>query len=451
MERVRRTIGAIALTLLACGGNKAPPPEAPSRPVPERLASNSQSASKDSDPGNNLGATRRVQRRKSSLPPPPTLIASVAPSKGFVDTPIAFDASGDHLLYVNGDAADMAQLVEFDPANNREVVRIDISKFTRLPMEVAEVRDGQQYWIRGRVSTGDERHIAAVVDSKGKVLRKWGPATNVERSTYQGEPIVVAYQRSEQTDKENRPVIIHTVEAFSISTGKRIGRPGRLQTDLLGHSKDLDFRVNHWRHAYRTAVGIKGGEYDPKEDQRTPNVEGWYDLVGHAFERTIPIADLLAHAARFQDLEGHDNEYFFVSVARDLSGLVAFENGVGPRAVELPEPLHYYFHQSLVVQHPTEPTQPLYFSFEVDPVNPDAVARKRADEKFLDVYRLASGASVAVRVARLPLDERTSLRWRARSGVLVAGPRHIGFSRGGPKLDWYQMTGDSPTVETPPP
>jgi hypothetical protein len=237
----------------------------------------------------------------------------------------------------------------------------------------------------------------------------------------------------------------HTVEVFSLATGKRIGKRAVMATDLEGYSKKLDFKINHWLFGYTRAVGIKGGEYDRKEDQRSPNVEAWYDVPRATFSKKVAIADLVEHTKLMQVLAQHPNESTFVAIAPDLSGLVYYADGAGPTAIELAEPFRHYLHTSFVAQ-PAQPGQPLFFSLEIDPVHPDAVERKRAEEKWLDLYLLTPGAKRAERVARLPLDDdQPGYRWRARPGRWALIPRHVGFERGGPSILIYETHPPTPS------
>jgi len=159
----------------------------------------------------------------------------------------------------------------------------------------------------------------------------------------------------------------------------------------------------------------------------------------------VAIADLVEHTKLMQVLAQHPNESTFVAIAPDLSGLVYYADGAGPTGIELAEPFRHYLHTSFVAQ-PAQPGQPLFFSLEIDPVHPDAVERKRAEEKWLDLYLLVPGAKRAERVARLPLDDdQPGYRWRARPGRWALIPRHVGFERGGPSILIYETHPPTPS------
>jgi hypothetical protein len=437
---------AACLLLAACGGQqRGDTAPAGSGPVPEHLA-DGDAASAPADGGdgseNPLGQTRKAKDRK---PQDATLLHTLAPVRGFVDSPLAFDAAGGRLIYVNTDAADLCELVVWDLNTKSEVMRVDLKPFTTSPLAVQDVVDGEHFLVLSKGAT-EGSVVGAVMDQKGAATRKFGPATDIVRTQYDGQDAVTVYLREEiaPKKKKDRPMVRHTIEVFALASGKRLGKKAVISTDPEGYSQKLDFKVNHWALGYTRAIGIKGGEYDRKEDQRSPNIEAWYDVPRATFAKKIPIPDLVEHTKRLQVLAQHPNESAFVAIATDLSGLVVYSDGAGPTPIELAEPFRHYLHTSFLPQ-PAQPGQPLFFSLEIDPVHPDAVERKRAEEKWLDLYMVTPGAKRADRIARLPLDDnQPGYRWRARPSRWVLIPRHVGFERGGPSLLIYE-------TRTPPP
>jgi len=433
---------------LGCGGgSRTDTVPGGGGPVPDRLADTGSpeqgSAANDADSDNSLGQTRKAKDRK---PQDATLLHTLTPVRGFVDSPLSFDAAGGRLLYVNTDAAALCELVVWDLNTKTEIMRLDLKPFTTAPLTVQDVVDGEHFLVVAK-GPSEGTVAGAILDGKGTVTRKFGPATDIVRTQYDGEDALTVYQREEIAPKKKKehPSIRHTVEVFALGSGKRLGKRAVVTTDLEGFSQKLDFKINHWTLGYTRAIGIKGGEYDKKEDQRSPNIEAWYDLPRATFAKKIPIADLMEHTKRLQVLAQHPNESTFVAIAPDLSGLILYVDGAGPTPVELAEPFRHYLHTSFLPQ-PAQPGQPVFFTLEIDPVHPDAVERKRAEEKWLDLYMLTPGAKRADRVARLPLDDdQPGYRWRARPSRWVLIPRHIGFERGGASLLIYETRAPQPS------
>jgi hypothetical protein len=437
----------------ACGGTQGgDTAENPTNgQVPDRLAGGDGNAPGPDGEPVTLGGTRTSPRPKDRVPENAVVVQTVAPTRGFIDTPFAFNGAGGRLVYVNTDAAELCEVVVLDLALGTEVMRLSTTAFTTAPLSVADVIDGEHFLIAAHPTPDSDAVAAAVLDRTGKVVRKFGPATDLVRITYDGEDSVVAYHRSEKTPNKGKPEATHTVEVFALATGKRIGKKGVLVTDLAGFSQKLDFRVNHFAEGYTRAVGIKGGQYDKKEDQRSPDVEGWYDIPRATFAKKIPIANVTEHTTRLQILAQHPNESWFATVAQDLSGIVAYTGQSGPTPVELAESFKHYQAKSFVAQPPGVDGA-IYFTLEIDPVHQEAVDRKRAAEKWIDLYRLSAASPRATRVARLPVeDDHPGVTWRARETEWAVLPRHVGFERGGPQLIVYSTrTGASPAAPAVP-
>ena len=74
----------------------------------------------------------------------------------------------------------------------------------------------------------------------------------------------------------------------------------------------------------------------------------------------------------------------------------------------------------------------------VDPVNPAAVARKKADPEYLDVFEL--DGSRAVRRARI-LAVKKKLTWGWAGDTLWVLEKNVGFARGGKALRLFHLDG----------
>ncbi|HLU66784.1 MAG TPA: hypothetical protein VKZ63_10935 [Kofleriaceae bacterium] len=427
-----------ALSLFACGGTQQAAP-ANDRPLPDRLAGGTvaeEPAAQDPAGGddNPLGRTRRLPERG---PEGAALAREITPDRGFIDDPLAFDGAGGRLLYVQADTADLCDLVVFDLAAGAEVARVSLKAFTTAPLAVEDI-DGERFLVRARPATDSEEVVAAVIDRSGAVVKTYGPSTDVVRTSWGGQDAVAVYRRAEKTQRKQQRVV-HTVDLFALASGKRLGRRATIDTDASGYSKKLDFRLNHWAAGYTVAIGIKGGEYNRKKDQRMPDVEGWLDVPRGTFSKRLPITEVIEHTRRMQLLAQHSNRGRFVVVAQDLSGLILHGGEAAPAAVELAEPFNHYLRDSLVVQD-APADRPLFFSLAIDPVHADAVKEKRAVEPWLDLYRLDPGATRAERVARLPIaDGDPGRTWVAAPGTWAVVPRHVGFARGGPSLQIYAV------------
>jgi hypothetical protein len=370
-----------------------------------------------------------------------TLLKEIAPERGFVDDPVRFDGAGGRLLYVHSDAGELCEANLVDLGQGAaDLATIDLAKLTIAPVDVDFALGGDVLFVTYLVGVGDDaRKAAALVERKAdgsaKVVRTFGPATDVALTYHDGAPVVAAYAQTRKRSKKGEWQVKHEVELRALDTGKRVGKKAVLDADETGYVKKLDFRILYWRDGYLRAVGIKGGTWDRKEDQRSPDHEAWFDLAQGIFSKRLAIADLVEHTQLAQLLAEHANESRFLTVKRDLSGVVRFADDA--RAdVALAEPMHHYDPASLRYQR--TPDGGFYFSLTIDPVNPDAVARQKAEPKWLDLYRLGAGATQAERVARLLVGDRP-VAWVASAGHVAVLYKHKGFSRGGKRLLLYRL------------
>jgi hypothetical protein len=357
-----------------------------------------------------------------------TLVKSVVPEHGFIDDPFAFDGAGGRLAYVSADAASHAEIIVLDLAQRAQLMSVDISAFTTAPIEIEFALAGDHFFVIEQPGkTGPKR--AALMSASGKIVRTFGPADDIVRAVVADQAAVVLYTTSEARAKRRPKFVQHTVEVRGLATGKRIGKRTTLSTDLTGHSKQLDFTFRYWANGYTSAVGIKGGTWDRREDQRSPDAEGWYDMPTRKFSRQMKIENVVDHTKRMQELSGHPNESAFLEVAQDLSGIRLVSEDKPTASVSLDIPFHRYDRTTLRYRRSADGG--FLFPLAVDPVNPDAVARKRADKVWLDLYELAPGATKAKRRARLHLADKRDVMWRATNRYWAVVPRHVGFDRGG--------------------
>lgn len=344
------------------------------------------------------------------------------PANGFVDDPFAIDGGGGRLLYLTSTPEGAVSAVLYDLSQHARLLSVPIDRWIKRPVYVAFGDD--RLVVVGLED--DKRERAVVIDRRGKVARKLGPATRIRVAEYEGTLVAAIYNR--------RPgrggTTVHQVEARSLATGRRINRRGSLVLDASGRDKKRELVVNHWRSEHLIAVGVKDGVYDRGEDQRMPDFNVHWDMTRAAVVKRTEIKDLLKHRRRQLELATHSNKDRFITASRDRKLLTA-TSPEGKREVKLAEALDHYDPDTLVFH---EHGDKLYFSMQIDPVHPDAARKRLAVRPWLDLYELADGATRAVRKARLMPEKSRKLRWRAAPDVWVVAPAHRGFDRGGPEL-----------------
>lgn len=368
------------------------------------------------------------------------LVKRAAPA-GFIDDVITAD--DQRLAYVLADASTKAELHVLTVATQEDTV-VDLASITLHP--VALRLAGKRVFVVGQQEDGNQ--VAALVEltatSKtrpaGTAVYKLGPAKDITLITRDGKPRV-AVHRVTPTATGTR----HDVELVALETGRRTNAGRPLELDGNDANKKLDFRLNHWSDGFTLAHGIKGGEWDKKEDQRSPDIEATFDLVTGKIVRPTKIDNLFEQRKRYQALaEAHDR-VDFLRMAWDNSAVQIWHAGA-PVTVALDQPITNYDPTSL--QGLVAADGSAWFILKIDPVNPDAVARKKADPEYVDVFQ-ATADGKAIRRARVL---ETGLRVRfGVPGLENGGPapaaasrfwlleRSKGFERGGKAVTLFQL------------
>ncbi len=358
-----------------------------------------------------------------------TEVVKLTATGGFVDDPIAADDT--RLAYVVADAANKAELHVYTHATKAEVV-IDLAAVTLTPIELAFV--GKRLLVIGRTDNGS--HMAALVEldpkAKKPVVYKLAPAVDMSIITRDGAKRLAVHRVGSGANGAIR----HDVELVSLESGKRVGAARSLEIAEDGTNAKLGFRVNHWSDGYSKAHGIKQGEWDRKENERAPDFETTYDLVTGKFVDKQKIGDLFEQRRRFQTLaaEGTNGRTDIIRMNWDNATVQLWRAGK-LRTIELDQAITQYDPGSL--QGVMNADGSAWLMFKVDPTNAEAVARKKADPQYVDIFRVAADGKTATRKARV-LAHGVRMRFGAVGDKFWLVERNTGFERGGKWVALYQ-------------
>lgn len=345
------------------------------------------------------------------------------PATGFVDDPIASD--GTRVAFVVADTAGTAELhvINFD---GTEVAKpIDLAPVTVEPIALAFAGKGVVV-----VGTDDtDAQVAALVNLDGKVVYKTPAVTHASIVVQGGKTQVALY-----TAAPSKIGIKHSVEIRAAETGKRVGKVKSIDVDGTGKNAKLDFTINHWTHGWTRVVGTKMGTWDKKEDQQSPDVEATYDMVTGKFTATTPIPDVVAQRKRFQTLQSFDGKDTIVRMKEDLSDIELWQDGT-KTVVTLDQPIIAYGDPRKSLDYAPGPSG-AWLALQVDPVNVEAVKRKKADVEWWDLYEV--NGDKATRRARLFAGGQR-LRFGWAGDHLWVLDRNVGFDRGGKSLAFYTL------------
>ena len=362
-----------------------------------------------------------------------TEVAKVTPASGFIDDVIATDEA--RLAYVVTDGSTKAELHVLTVATSADQLA-DITAVTLHPVGLALV--GARVLVIGQ--TDDGQQTAALVEIAGKkpgaTVYKLGPATHITVISRDGKARVAVHKELAPT----KTTIREEVALYAIETGSKLGGGG-LDVDEQDVNAKLDFRINHWTEGMTKAIGIKGGTWDPKENERMPDSEATYDLVAGKFTEKKKIADLFEQKKRFAVLQGMGTEsprgavkHDFFKYAWDNTSIALWHDGAA-RTLEIDQPLGNYDPKSL--QTVVAPDGSAWFALKIDPTNPEAVARKKADPEYLDVFHVGTDTK-ATRKARL-LAKGHRFWFGAMGDRFWALDRSNGSERGSSSLTLYKL------------
>lgn len=409
MMRTRFALATCSFVLLAAAVAAAqparkPPPGPPARPVPKIV----------------------------KAPPPAPLVGltelgAFAPARGFLDDVVTDD--GTRLGVVVTDADQLVEIQVLGIADAGEIARVDVKPL--MPAVRRFYLLGDKIFVVPRRPMGESAETPInpfLVGLDGQPVKgpKLRSATDIFVRPVAGQPAMIAYTR----DPGHRKGVLHQVEAYDLVKGKRLGKkPGRLVLEGA-RDKKLDFEPHYFLDDMTVAVGTRGGVWRKKEDQRSPDTHAAWNLLTGAWVKDEPITDLLGRARMIEVMTEHPYR-LFARMKEDNSTVEVWTDGVA-RPIELDQPLELYVAASLAYAVRGDK---LWVSLQVDPVNPPAVARKKADPEYLDLFEVDGDR--AVRKARI-LAPKTKLRWGWVGDVLWVMEKNVGFDRGSKLLTLYK-------------
>lgn len=256
-----------------------------------------------------------------------------------------------------------------------------------------------------------------------------------------------------------------TVVSREATTGKTLAKARTYEPGDKGLLPGLGFRPVAFFSGYSRLLAEKPGVYDKAKDVREPSLAVVLDSLTGKVVGQEAITDRFGWALtnELRAGAGRPGASLFLRLAEGGDPTTPALELVDERGlvhpVTLPGNPRVYDRQSLVVDDHEAPGR-LTFSLLIDPVNPDAVARKKADAPFLDVFELHTdnlppGRSPeppsASRSAAAPVQSlRPTLRahvavtdrpvvWTRRQDTVAILTRFKSFARGGDRVDVLRL------------
>ena len=356
----------------------------------------------------------------------PVRIASYQPSSGFIDDPLAFSPDGKTLVYITTDGATASEIHFVAPGGNDPALAC---KYSSITPERIDFLDGERVLV---VERDPESRLARgqIFTRRCVAKERLGPASGIALSAVAGTPAIVTYQRAQKG-----AVVTHVFAAFRRDNLKSIGKRVLVE-DREGRVAVGGRRMKplFFEQGFTELVGQIEGEFDAQRDLRKPDAAARVDVFGGKLISEHEIGDVIAWAQVTELRKKHSNESEFVQFSEDLQKLQVLDGA--DRIGDLVTPLPLGKYDSTTLNSQLLGDGVLAVSLTIDPVNAEAVAAKKADRDWLDLFRLDVKSRKLTAIARIDGEKRPS-GWRVggtRIGVLR---KHRGFGRGGMEIDVF--------------
>jgi hypothetical protein len=235
--------------------------------------------------------------------------------------------------------------------------------------------------------------------------------------------------------------LTYAVTSLKLPTLKPASAPRKYVVGGDGLLRSFGMTPLAFVDGYSLLLAQRPGSYDKKKDARQPDSQAILDLLSGKVISNGPIDDLYGWARTTRLRKEHPNRTAFVELADTTGGQSGIEF-VGPtgRLSPLPLAVPFRIYDRFTLKDQEGPSPDVVtFAIQVDPVNPDAVARKKADPASLDVYEvLVSHPDVARLRARVAVGAQPVV-WSVAGTRLAVLRRFKSFARGGDRIDLYDL------------
>lgn len=358
----------------------------------------------------------------------PTVVQRIAAGgHGFIDDAYALADDGSAIAYITTDGATTATL-HLAAVNGSDVA---IAGAPADAVAVAWLSPKRVLVVRGRDGSSTAQAFSAAGADKVKPI---GPFGAFSFATVDGKRAFVTYTRSEKHGVE------HAIVAYAIDTlkplKKRVWREDAEGQIKLGAAM---LKPLWWEDGFTVLAALRAGEFDKARDLRRPDRYARLDaLAGKALSES-EVQDVLAFTQISLVRRDAPNQPVIMRFSDDRKKLMMID-GITEHALALPRELWKYDPTTLAWQTLDEKRAAM--SLTVDPVNPDALARKKADADDIDLYEIDRQTHAAQPLLRVSGQGRRS-SWRLAGHRLLILRKDKGFDRGGVALELFDVGPDT--------
>lgn len=378
-------------------------------------------------------------RDKGAGPKPIEPRASLKPpvGQGYFDEVFGLDDRGATLAVIREDGATFAKLETYDLTATppKQTASFDLPDKNLNPVRIEVLPPGKGLILIARSRPDDSAPVTALLlDAAGKVLAKAGPATAFGRPpSGEGAPLLVAFERKPGAHGAEAT---YTVTPHALATLAPAGKPHVFRTDAAGELKSPPVRLLGFFDGYTRILAERAGAYDKAADVRDRPRKTVIDTLTGKTLSESQIPDLLGWQVTAQLRHDHQDRSLFVDLNQDASGVDVIDAMGKKIPATLAVPFRLYDLKSLLAEEGPAPDH-LTFSLAVDPLNPDAVKRRKPDLPMLDLY--AADTSKGEVTFRGRVFTPRPVTYRTRADTLVVLKRFKSFARGGDELQVFDL------------
>ena len=384
------------------------------------------------------GAAGKVDKA-AAKPLEPRATLKPPAGEGYFDEVFGLDDTGTTLAVIREDNATFAKVETYDVTGSalRQTGAFDLPDKGLVPVRLEVLPPGKGLVLIARTRPDDNAPVfALLMDGTGKLLAKAGPAMAFGRPPVGPGPsggLLVAFDR--KTGAHGAEAT-YTVTPFTLATLAPAGKPHAFHTDPAGELKSPPVRLIGFFDGYNRILAERAGSYDKAADVRDRPRKTIIDALTGKTISEGEIPDLLGWEVTGQLRRDHPGQSLFVDLNQDGSGVDVIDAMGKKIPAALAAPFRLYDPKSLVVEEGPAPNR-LTFGLAVDPLNPDAVKRRKPDLPMLDLYSAdASNGEVTLRGR---VFTPRPVTYRTRADTLVVLKRFKSFARGGDELQVFDL------------
>lgn len=363
----------------------------------------------------------------SALAAPAAVQRFDAGSDGFIDDAYALRDDGKAVAYITTDGATAATLHLADIGGKN----VDVAGAPTDAVAVAWLSPTRILVIHGSEGALTAQAFTAAGTDKSKPI---GPFGRFAFATVDGKRALVTYTRTEKHGVE------HALASYSVDTLKPL-KKRTWREDAEGQIKQgtSSLKPLWWAEGFTVMAGLRAGEFDKARDMRRPDRYARLDALDGKLLAETEVQDILAFTQISLIRRDAPNQPVIVRYSDDHKKLLMID-GIAEHEIVLPRQLWKYDPATLAWQ--TLDDKHAAASLTIDPVNPDAVARKKADVDEIELYEI-DRQSHAVRPLLHIAGEGRRSSWQLAGHRLLLLRKGKGFDRGGVALEIFDITDET--------